>query len=324
MKDNDSIKKDITDILKEVFKYVNSDSGETSIHINLNKSNDNKDFMRQSFMFYSLNYVLYHFKTIDLIDEELRVNLIENIKVMGQFIFKYLNEHSDSNNQENIIENKYVELNLLRSSILGGKLDLIDFWSRKVEQNLKVVFKQPLLLALYIKTMTDLNKLNIKIDFLQYHLPTAIESFYAWTKIEPNNSSKSFNYIDYYYFTTEVGADLIYMKQINNFIESKLKSEWENIEDFNTSCIVKICEGLTYKKLYCDNVYHDNDILLNIEKYLKVIFDRKIKLSNYLIENHKYGVNSLSEVKNTSYVCLDTYGHLIIVFVNLLLIKNNK
>ena len=127
MRDDNNIKKDITDTLKEIFKYVNLDSGEISIHINLDRNNKNKDFMRQSFMFYSLNYALYHFKTVELINEELRLDLIENIKVMGQFILKYSNEYLDSNNQENIIENKYVELNLLRSSILEGKLDLIDF-----------------------------------------------------------------------------------------------------------------------------------------------------------------------------------------------------
>ncbi len=353
------IKKYIDLFLKEILNNVDKENGYIKIHINpFYKIKDNGlDYPRQSFIYFTLSRVLSFLKENNFTELIKTHNLDEiinkiSINIKSNYI-KETNEINKEDDETNQINKKFIELYSLRACLFNRINDDYQLWADNFKkENINLIYTHPILLNLYLNTLKDIDIINnrenradgkvenakakiehteneavkILVDLTNYHLPSAVEAYYYSIKVRKDINKEAYNYTDMYYFNGIKYFNNDYYKAADEFIKEQLLIDDKNMDMLNTSTIAKLFEGLCNKSYYDynSNIYNnDTQIKVdnNIQKYFDIVSSRKIKLDTKLIKDFKYTEYSISEIKNTSYVCLDIYAHLLLGLMPLFNIK---
>ena len=319
------IKKYIDLFLKEILNNVDKENGYIKIHINpFYKIKDNGlDYPRQAFIYFTLSRVLSFLKENNFTELIKTHNLDEIInKISINIKSNYIKENDE-------INKKFIELYSLRACLFNRINDDYQLWADNFKkENINLIYTNPILLNLYLNTLKDINNINKNkiIDLVTYNLPSAVEAYYYSIKVRKDINKEAYNYTDMYYFNGIKYFNDNYYKATDEFIKEQLLIDDKNMDMLNTSTIAKLFEGLCNKSYYDynSNIYNnDTQIKVdnNIQKYFDIVSSRKIKLDTKLIKDFKYTEYSISEIKNTSYVCLDIYAHLLLGLMPLFNIK---
>lgn len=282
-------------LLNEIFPHIES-SGKINVHINqvYLASLSKEDFIRQSFIFFTLCKIKYIFP--DLVKDK----LLEEV-------FSYIKNNYETNVTLTELERKYIEIYTIRALIFLKK-DFSFFLTKLAKSNFHLIYTTPILLHIFLATEGDALKYLGKSIMPSHYLNIAKEAVFFSLKSNQKDINKAFHYVDIFYYNDILGLDFkLFAVEL---VEKKVRQELENTNLIYTSVLAKMFEG-----------YASLNLLEKMDLYKDLCFKRRVKLSPYLIDTYKYTSNSISEIDETAYVCLDTYAHLIL---GILVVYKNK
>lgn len=288
---NDSIKL----LCEEIFPHIEA-SGKINVHINqvylANLSKE--DFIRQSFIFFTLCKVKYFFS--DLIEDD----LLENI-------FLYIKNNYQTSTTLTDLEKKYIEVYTIRGLVFLKK-DFSFFLTRLIESNFHLIYTTPILLHIFLATEADALKYLGKSIMPPHYLNIAKEAVFFSLKSNQKDTNKAFHYVDIFYYDDILG--LSFKSLALDLVETKIRQELKNVSSIYTSVLAKMFEG-----------YAALNSLEKMHFFESLCSKRGVGLNPYLVDTYQYTGNTISEIDGTSYVCLDAYAHLIL---GLLVVYKNK
>lgn len=282
----------------EICKYINlKNNNDNKINIHINEKfgfgYDYVDYARQAFIFYTLCKSYFYDN-----------NLISKQTLVGVYLYIYKNY----NKSEKIFDGKtrnFIELYTIRGCLFAG-LDYSCFLSGFLKNSSRV-YTEPLLLHLFLCTESDAvfyKKINLMPTEL---IDIAKESAIYLIGSNLKNNYAAFNFVDIFYYAETLKIDI--KDETFKLVENKVKNEKRNIDKTYTSVLAKLFEG------YCN--FGTSEFAV-ISEFWDLIMSRKIKKNYYLYKKFNYSINSLEEVKGSSFVCLDTYAHISLGLITLL------
>lgn len=289
-----SIEKYIENFIEEILLQIDI-KGKINIHINQVFISDYKDedFVRQSFIFFTLCKV--HFFLPKLVDKHC-LNLI----------FKYIDINYKENKKLTSVDRKFIELYMVRGCI---------FWEKNtsraeefsVKENMSVIYTSPVLTHLFLETEANaLTYLN-KSLFQEVYIKFAKEAVVYALRSEQKDTSNAFYFSGILNYHDVLGMNI--KNEVLGILSKKHHQELSEINITHTSVLAALFQD--YSSIY-PNFEGQADY------FLSEVLSRNIKTNPYLRKRFNFTDNSLSEIKNTSYVCLDTYSHIILGMLNLL------
>ncbi len=323
---------------EEILNNVVQENVRINIHINpfYKIKDEGIDYPRQAFIYFTLSRLLSFLKENNC-TELIKMHSLDEIinKISINIKYNYDKEIDGVNR-------KFIELYSLRACLFNNDNDdqnhnnnnnnnQYTYWIDNFKkENINLIYTHPILLNLYLNTLKDIHTMNIieneagdmlEIDLANYHLPSAVEAYYNLIKVRKDINKEAYNYTDMYYFNGIKYFNNDYYKAADEFIKEQLLIDDKNMDTLNTSTIAKLFEGFCNKSY--NNIKDQTKAKIDdeIQKYFDIVMSRKIKLDTRLIKNFKYTENSISEIKNTSYVCLDTYAHLLLGLIPLFSLK---
>ncbi len=280
-------------LIKEISSHIDS-QGKIDVHINqvFTSINQKEDYTRQSFIFFVLCKAKFFFP-LDVSDELL------------QSAFDYIKNNYESNVQLSDFERRYIEAFIVRGCLFWKK-DASFFLGNLNKHSIGLLGSSPLLLHLVLATEADSLQYAHKKSIDSHIVDICKEAVFYSLKSEQKDANKAFHYVDIFYYNDSLRLD--YKVTAEKLVDKKIWKELERKESVYTSVLAKMFEGFT--ALYPEN-------LTSTKLFFNLCVKRKVKLNPYLVSSFRYTSDSISEIENTAYVCLDTSAHLILGLLNL-------